>query len=125
MGITWSGELPLNLKRLDPYVMKRMAVSAHAFAPRAEKHIKETAPWTDRTSNARNSLTARPEIRNGGEEAVVILAHGVFYGIFLEVRFSGAYAVIIPSIEVLAPQYMKLAARLIFVDNTLGGGSVA
>jgi len=121
MSIKWVGDLPANLKNLDSYVPKRMVAATHAFAPRAERHMKQTATWTDRTGNARNSLTARPDIRSGGLECVIVLAHGVPYGIFLETRFSGAYAVIIPSIQELSPQFMALAARLIFVDSTIGG----
>lgn len=119
MSIKFTGDLPKNLVRLDPYVEKRLAVAAHAFAPKAEKYMKEHAPWTDRTSNARNGLTARPEGK--GLEARIILAHGVDYGIWLEISNSGAYAIIIPSIRVLAPQFFKLAARLVFVDRSIEG----
>lgn len=117
-GIRWTGDLPRNIKNINPYVEKRLAAAAYGFAPRAELHMKSTAPWTDRTGAARNGLTARPEIR--GDEVAIVLGHGVDYGIWLEVAHSGAYAVVIPSIRVLAPRFFALAARLVFVDRTIG-----
>lgn len=120
MSIKFTGDLPKNLVNLNPYVEKRIAAATHAFAPRAEAYLKRTAPWTDRTTNARSGLFARPDVR--GLSSRIILGHGVDYGIWLEISNSGAYAVIIPAIPVLGPQYIKLAARLVFVDRSISGG---
>lgn len=117
MSIRWKGDLPINLRKFDGYVERRTLVAAEAFAPRAERHMKERAPWTDRTGAARNGLTARAEPRPHG--AAVVLAHGVDYGIWLEIAHSGHYAIVIPSVVDLAPDFMALAARIIFVDRTI------
>lgn len=110
--IVWRGTLPENLRNLDAHILKRMAVATNAFAPRIESHMKTNAPWTDRTGNARAGLFARSEI--GGLSASIVFGHSVFYGIFLETRFSGTYAIVLPTLEEMAPQFMSFAARLIF-----------
>jgi hypothetical protein len=117
MTIRWTGDLPRNIRNINPYIQGRLAAATHAFAPRAEAYLKSNAPWTDRTGAARGGLTARPEV--SATEYRVILAHGVDYGIWLEIAHSGAYAVIIPSIPVLGAQYFRLAARMAFIDRTM------
>lgn len=59
--------------------------------------MRNNAPWTDRTANARGGLFAR----NASEGAThsIVCYHTVPYGIWLEVRFSGRYAIIQPTIE--------------------------
>jgi hypothetical protein len=110
MSFKWKDGITPNLLVVDAKVRSGIVAAQHAMAPRAESYLKSTAPWTDRTGAARNGLTARPE--SGGKEYKIILAHGVDYGIWLEVAHSGAYAVIIPAIPVLGPQYFRLASQL-------------
>jgi hypothetical protein len=110
--IVWRGTLPTGIRNLDAHIIRRMAVATAGFAPRIEAHMKSTAPWTDQTGNARAGLFARPEI--SGASASIVFGHSVYYGIFLETRFSGAYAVVLPTLEEMAPQFMSYAARIIF-----------
>ncbi len=58
--------------------------------------MKDNATWTDRTGNARSGLRAEPE--HTGTSHIIHLMHSVAYGIWLEVRWGGKYAVIIPAI---------------------------
>jgi hypothetical protein len=67
------------------------------FTPRVEGYARTNAPWTDRTGNARNGLNA--SAFHEGERHGIILAHGVPYGIWLEVRFEGRYGIINDTIE--------------------------
>ncbi len=67
------------------------------WAGTLEGYAKENAPWTDRTANARQGL-------NGGVDAydnhfVLYLAHGVEYGIWLEIAHGGNYAIIRPTFD--------------------------
>lgn len=55
--------------------------------------MRSNASWTDRTANARNGLDAIPS-REGLNGYVITLTHGVPYGIWLEVRWSGKYGII-------------------------------
>lgn len=58
---------------------------------------RDGAPWTDRTSNARNGLFARAysTLRSHG----IVLYHTMPYGIWLEVRWGGKYRIIVPTIQ--------------------------
>lgn len=69
----------------------------------AQAYMKDNAPWDDRTGMAREGLEAEPYF---GEKSGIVLAHGVDYGIWLEVRFGGDYAIILPTLEVMGPVLM-------------------
>lgn len=72
-----------------------VAIEALAYA-------QDNAPWSDRTGDARNSLDT--DVRKEGEVIVWELSHGVDYGLYLEVRNNGEYAIIMPTLEMFAPQ---------------------
>jgi hypothetical protein len=80
-----------------------------------EAWMKSNAPWTDRTGAARSGLSARA-FHEPFKVHGIDLFYRVPYGIWLEVRHSGKYAVIIPAIITQAPKIMstlnKLFARL-------------
>ena len=59
--------------------------------------MKEGAPWTDRSGNARAGLFAKASFYDNAFE--LLLAHSVYYGIFLEVANSGKYAIILPTVQ--------------------------
>lgn len=66
--------------------------------PRAERYMKATAPWTDRTGNARQGLHASVQ-RQRLKLYALVLAHTVEYGVWLEVTHGGANRVIEPSVR--------------------------
>lgn len=68
-------------------------------APRGEAYMKEHAPWTDRTGAARATLSTTTHYPRN--QYVLIFAHGVYYGIWLEVSNSGDYQVIMPSVRAI------------------------
>ena len=82
-------------------------------APQIEAHMKTNAPWTDQTGNARQGLRAEA-YDAGGSTKGIVLYHQVPYGIWLEVKNSGQYAIILPTIEVMGPEVMKS------LENILG-----
>ena len=75
-------------------------------APQVETHLKQNAPWHDQTGNARQGLRAEA-YDLGGDQKGIILYHQVPYGIWLEVKNSGEYATILPTIEVMGPEVMQ------------------
>lgn len=70
----------------------------------SQDYMQENAPWEDRTKQAREGLEAEPFF---GTISGIVLAHGVDYGIWLEIRFGGELAIIIPTLEVMGPRLMK------------------
>ena len=72
------------------------------FAPDIEAWMKENAPWTDRSGNARQTLWA--DVAEIARSAViVILSHGVEYGQYLEWSNGSAYAIVAPAMDHFAP----------------------
>lgn len=84
------------------------AISYHAN--RAVGYARSNAPWTDRTTNARNGLFARAE-RDRPVYRIVI-GHSVPYGLWLEVRWSGRYAILRPTVDHEGPEVMKTVGML-------------
>lgn len=85
--------------------------TALSMAPEVEAYMKINAPWTDQTGNARQGLAARAF--READSIGIILFHQVVYGIFLEARWSGRYAIINPTIEVMGPVVMRRFNRLL------------
>ena len=77
--------------------------------------LKQNAPWTDRTSAARNGLHTITML--GGSQHVIIYSHAVHYGIWLEVKFSGRDAVILPT---MIPEGRDLMKKLDGLMGSLG-----
>ncbi len=78
-------------------VIQALHMLADHFAAVLEAYAKQTAPWTDRTGAARQGLTGLAVKAATG--VTIILAFSVHYGIFLELKNAGKYAVIIPTLE--------------------------
>lgn len=99
-----SDTLTPNLRRLPGWA-KDLAKAVTAFyAPQVENYARLNAPWSDQTGNARNGLIARASKENGWYG--ITLAHSVPYGIWLEVRWAGKYAIILPTVEAMGPKVM-------------------
>lgn len=77
---------------------------ALAYAPVIENWMKENATWTDRTGNARQTLSASVWENVAHTMIAIILSHGVHYGLFLEVKNSGKYAIVNPAIDYWGPK---------------------
>lgn len=102
--------------KVDGYIHAVMAYQATA----AEAHMKMTAPWTDRTGNARSGLNT--EVKWDPMVSHVIRLFGrVPYQIYLETRWAGKYAVILPTIQKFGPDTMRLLGKM-FGRLGSGGG---
>jgi hypothetical protein len=84
---------------------------AYEQAEDMENYAKANAPWTDRTGDARERLHATVE--ETGPIGTIVLAHGVDYGIWLEVRFGGVNSIIPQTIDVYGPIVMRSLQNMI------------
>lgn len=104
-----------SLKRMYPALQRNVYQVLRFHQPTLEATAKTNASWTDRTGNARNSLNASVEVL-GPHTWALVLAGGVKYQIWLEVRFAGKYAIIMPTIRAYAPvvfaSFTKLLERM-------------
>lgn len=75
----------------------------------AEADAKRSAPWTDRTGNARNSIGGYTD-DSDKKHPTGILSIGMFYGVFLELKNAGKYRIVWPTLEIAAqrlPLWMR------------------
>lgn len=85
---------------------------------RVEAHMKHNAPWKDRTTNARNGLTATAQ-KSGSTVAAsnfaIILSHSVDYGVYLEEGTENMTArpIIMPTIREYAPKVMATLRKIL------------
>jgi hypothetical protein len=90
------------LKRLLPKVDAAVDLVFDLTEADAETYMRINAPWTDETGNARGGLFAKHQ----GEPMVIhqlVMYHTMPYGYWLEVRWSGRYAIIGPTMFHFGP----------------------
>lgn len=88
--------------------VQRVILGQFKFAEgEATTYAKQNAPWTDRTGNARAGLHSETLVGPGATSFELIVAGSVFYQIFLETRFSGKYAIIMPTINYIGALLMN------------------
>ena len=101
------------IKNLIAYEYKMRAaiyILADTGAKLMESWAKENAPWTDRTSNARQGIKGQAYWNS--DTIIVTLSHSVNYGIWLELANHRNYAILEKSInaekDTLIQNYKKL-----------------
>lgn len=111
VSMEFSGNLRQNIARGEEKLRRAALVATQSMAPRVESHMKLNAPWDDQTGNARNGLAARAYQER--KEYGILLYHQVPYGIWLETRWSGKYAIIQPTIDKMSPAVMRSFDRIL------------
>ena len=104
------GGLLDNLEHGAERVMRAAWVTAQSMAPAVENYMKNEAPWKDQTGNARAGLQARAF--KEGDSIGIDLNHSVPYGVYLEAKWSGRYAIIQPTVDHMGPIVMARFNRL-------------
>lgn len=95
-----------------------MADIAGEFAEELLEYARKNAPWDDRTGDARAGLDYEVSLRN--ESLEVALFHTVSYGLWLEIRWGGRYAIIIPTVEAMGPRLFdrmnNMLSEIVYYD---------
>lgn len=76
-----------------------------------QNYARDHAPWTDRTGHARQRLTGSQMRVTKGYQ--LKLAHGVDYGIWLELAHEKRFAIIQPTILAKSNEIMQGFERLL------------
>lgn len=100
-----------NTEALGPRVDAAAGVVVERQGDMAVAYMKTNAPWTDRTSNARNGLDKVVFKRAGAW--VLNLFGRANYQIWLEVKYGGRDAIITPTIQIWGPRVMANMRGLI------------
>lgn len=104
-----SDTLRPNLDIADEKALAAIDIAMDYYVLRAVNYMRTHARWTDRTSAARNGLLAK---RFGhGDGSSIVMYHSVPYGIWLEVRWSGRYAIIGPTMHEIGPQLQRFVGE--------------
>lgn len=99
-------DLKANIDAFKNKARSAILMYAVTKAPEIEAYMKENRPWTDRTALAKQML--RTTVSNDNpDEIVITLAHGVDYGVWLELAHEQNYAIIQPTLNLKGPEIMN------------------
>ena len=119
MGFTLdSSELKSKLMKLPAKAGPAMLMLLATKAKTIESSMKRNRPWTDRTGQAKATLNVTVS-QPSANVIRMTLAHGVDYGIWLELAHGKKWAIIKPTLDKEAPKVMNSLNG--FMDK-LGGG---
>lgn len=88
----------------------------HRAAAAGEQYMKANAPWTDRTGTARRGLYGAAA--QSGDQFAVVFSYGpdIDYGFWLENRFNGRFAIVLPTQEVFSNWLPRFVAEDITLE---------
>lgn len=116
-GIVWlPGQAPSDLRAKivafgEKFLRAALAVG-QLIAAEAEAYAKAHAPWTDRSSQARQGLTG-VALQLGATAVAIVLYHQAAHGKWLEIAMQTRYAIILPTLVQMYPRVMA-AVRAAF-----------
>lgn len=97
------------LDKLDPQMREAVSKIFDYWKLSGESAMKSGARWTDRTGNARAGLIC--EVEHPSENVwELYFASLATYGIWLEIRWSGKYAIVGPVMKTTAEGLAKMIA---------------
>lgn len=108
--VRWSGPLEMNLQTFDRRVITGMIAAAEYTKAAGVTYMRTNAKWKDQTGAARNGLQGK--VVAGVGSVAVVFYHTVDYGVWLETRWSGKYAIIRPTMAAMGPQFLVAAKRI-------------
>lgn len=109
MGATsfnWRDNLSPNLEKLHKRCDAAVLMYAITKAQQLEYYMKINRKWTDRTGAAKARLKGTASIPKE-HQVRITLAHGVNYGIWLELAHEMNYAIIRPTILMQSAGVMR------------------
>lgn len=102
VGLTWTSDtLTANFATASDRAVQYLARTTEYYSFRSETFAKSKAKWTDRTGNARGSLSGTYTANIGRDSArfEITISHGMPYGIWLELRYNGRFAIINKTVD--------------------------
>lgn len=98
-AVIWSNipQFTANFGRYGERLIDALARTANGLAQQFQEEAKANAPWNDITGAARRGLVGHVQVN--GYIVTIVLSHTVEYGIWLEIRWEGKYAIIMPTLE--------------------------
>ncbi len=104
-------EITPNINVMEGKLERYFSAINQYEANEGQNYMRANAPWTDRTGNARGGLFARPF--KEGDHYITVLYGTVPYQIWLEVKNSGEYAIITPSLPIIGNNILSSMHKLL------------
>ena len=98
-------EIISHLNALPDRLEKALLKYGDTTAQKIHAQAVKDRPWTDRTAHARQRLHGECKRIDTGIR--ILLAHGVEYGVYLELAHEKQYAIIYPTLLKEAPKAMQ------------------
>lgn len=99
-------ELYKGIDKMSTKLGAAVLMYASNQAQKLEASMKKNRPWTDRTGMAKARLSA--SVSQPDEHTIrITLAHGVEYGIWLELAHGENFAIIKPTINQEGPKVLE------------------
>lgn len=120
-GYAWTGlsAADRNVYEWANQKTENIQSAVEELAREMKEYMQSNAPWSDRTAAERIASddppgrSAREELQasvvwHTEHDFTIYLGHGadIYYGIWLEVRWGGKYAIVVPTAEHYGPQIM-------------------
>jgi hypothetical protein len=99
MSVRWEGvdDMKTRMDEYERLMMREIKNLAQRWAVELENYAKQNRPWQDQTHAAKLGLHGWVDVMI--DLIRINLSHGVEYGSDLELKWSGKYAIIWPTIE--------------------------
>lgn len=101
-GAAWIGlqHTDRDVYRFAEGKVEKLRATMESVKDEMVAYAQANAPWEDRTGLARDSIQGTV-VQQSPTEFTIFLGHGaeVYYGIWLEVRWGGKFAILLPTLE--------------------------
>lgn|SRR5699024_310109 len=88
-----------------------LGLYADTSSKKMEGYAKVNRPWTDRTSNAKNSIQGKYHWKR--KDLVITLSGNVDYFVFLELAMGKRFAILKPTVDRFGPDIFKGYQKLV------------
>lgn len=95
-------KIDIDLEKIAAEHMDKVQNIADKYSVKMESYAKKNAPWTDRTTNARNSIQGVRK-DNDGEVALGVRGN-VSYFKYLEFAHGKKWAILKPTVDKFTPE---------------------
>lgn len=114
VGFAWQG-LDVGAEKIVSWVDRttsNLEQEMNQIAREMVEYAQANHPWENRTGAAEAGLQAQV-IKQGPTAWTILLGHGpdIYYGLWLEVRWGGKFAIILPTLQYFAPRLGDAVVR--------------
>lgn len=104
------GELKARIESLHAKTHEAIKITTDFHATEGSARMKTGAPWHDDTGAARAGLHTETQFPR--DKYIIVFAHSVDYGIWLEVSHDRKYEIIMPTVESVGHDLMQSLSHL-------------